>query len=101
MSPRSAANSQAISGKLIVLEQLADAQVADVGLRGVGVIARDRLDVIAADRDRHLGAEALVDVIDAELSQLIGAFRSLEAQLAHRLVDAVERCVGHRAIPRP
>ena len=55
-------------------DQVDDAGVADVGLARVGVVAHHGADVVPADARSHLGAELLIDVIDADFPQLVAGF---------------------------
>ena len=63
--------------------QVRDADVVDVGLGGIGVVVHDGADVVSGDRHGHFRAELLIDVIDADLAQLVRALGSSETDAAN------------------
>ena len=61
------------------LQQIHDPHRSNIRLGGIGVVVRDRLDVIAADRDRPLRSELLVDLVNADLPQFVSGLVSMKA----------------------
>ena len=55
------------------LNQIDDANGAEVGLGGVGVVFRYGSDVIAGDRDCHFCTEFLIDMVDADFTKFIAS----------------------------
>ena len=75
---------------VLILQQIRYHQVADVGLGVIGVVVGDGLDVIARNRDRPLGAETLIDVVDADLAKFIRALCAGETKRTHLPVESVK-----------
>ena len=52
----------------VALQQIKNPHVANIRLAGVGIIARDGLDVVAGDAGGPLCAEALIHMVDADFA---------------------------------
>ena len=55
------------------LYQIDDADGAEVGLGGVGVVFGYCSDVIAGNRDCHFCTEFLIDMVDADFTKFIAS----------------------------
>ena len=63
---------------VLQLQQINHAHALHAHCARVGVVTHHRADVVAADGRRHLRPEFLVDVVNADLAQLVAALRAGE-----------------------
>ena len=76
-----------------MLQQIDYPHCANIRLRRVGVVMGNGLDVIAANRNRHLCAVPLVDVVDAYLAQFIRPLLTSETKRPQAPIEVVKRLV--------
>ena len=83
------------------LQQIHDPHRSNIRLGGFGIVPRDGFNVIAADRDRPLRSELLVDLVNADLPQFVSGLVSMKAERTKISIHLVEGLVRHVKTRQP